>query len=423
MKSFRSLSAVQLLLLALSAAMAMAAGEVEITKVEGHYLDRLINMVIEWQSTNPVVKARITVGRETREMLIDEYDNRRDHRGYHGTLTLQLPADPQPSIPYTIQLEDDLRQLSTMTNGKITPSTTAAAANPYGQTYGQPYGQTSPQNDDNWGRKVGGTQGYRAEPGVQTGSMVDRLIQVADRFDLAPSVDKIKVNILSPDNVSFSTKANDDKGLAEVRFKVYDRKGVMVGTQNLTGLGKIWSSSSQTFTLGGGLFRVTVQAIDTAGNTSKEESTTFELTGKVIELPAIPDAGQQQYGQTPGYQNQPVGAGTTYPSTQPTYDASGQAIPPAGTYQQPAGTYPQPTDPYQQQQGTYQTPTTTYPAQTGTYPSTVDPYQQPVGAYQQPAGAYQQPAGTYQQPAGTYQQPAMPTQPPPQPGTAPAGWW
>jgi hypothetical protein len=463
-------------MLALAANLAQAAGEVEITRVEGHYLDRLINMVIEWQSTNPVVKARITVGRETREMLVDEYENRRDPRGYHGTLTLQLPAEPQPSIPYTIQLEDDLRQQSTMVNGKISPTTATAGAGqyptysqPYGQTYGQGYGQTYGQSDDSWGKRVGGTQGYRPEPGVQTGSMVDRLIQVADRFDLAPSIDTIKVTILSPDNVAFATKANDDKGLVEVRFRVYDRKGLLIGSQSVTNLGKVWQGTSQTFTLGGGLFRVTAQAVDSTGNTSREQSTTFELTGKALELPQVQDTGMPGAGQMQGYQTQPYGSGTpatsTTPATQQPYDPYGQTAPayqqPAGNYPATGGSYPAPStgtyqDPYQQQMGTYQQPGYQQPAnpyqqpgayqqpssnpyqqpstpyqQPGTYQQPANPYQQPATPYQQPTDPYQQP-GSYQQPSsnpyqqqpGTYPQPSTPTQPQTAPpsGTTPTGW-
>jgi hypothetical protein len=114
--------------------------------------------------------------------------------------------------------------------------------------------------------------------------MIDKLLVVADRFDLPPSMDGIKVNLLSPDNASFSGKANDDKGLLEVRFRVYDRQGELVGFQSINSQGKIWQGSSQTFALGGGSFQVLAQAVDSAGNTSKEQSASFTLTGNPREL-------------------------------------------------------------------------------------------------------------------------------------------
>ena len=323
------------------------AGDVEITRIDGHYLDRLINMVIEWQSVNPVVKARVTVGRETREILVDEYDNRRDPRGYHGTLSLQLPAEPQSSIPYTVQLEDDLRQLSSLLNGKITPTATATNF----------YQSSSPQSDDTWGKSSVRSSGISVyqQSGGQTGSVVNRLIEVVDRFDLAPSIDKIKTNILSPDTVSFSSRANDDKGLSEVRFKIYDRKGALVGIQQVTGLGKVWQGSSQTFTLGGGTFRVIAQAFDSGGNTSKEEGATFELTGKIIELATLQDVASPQSGQAQWPSNPQAypGTATTYtqPNLQQPYvqqpnDTAGQQnYPPTGTYPPPAPATPSTSQP------------------------------------------------------------------------------
>jgi hypothetical protein len=237
-----------------------------------------------------VAKVRVIAGREQKEAPVDEFDNRRNPQGYQGDITVQLPLYLQPgqgTIPYAIQLEDDTRLKSPLVSGSVT--LTHAAASPYQQ----------PPREDNWGReniKTGTMLGPQPPATARAGDMIDKLLVVMDRFDTAPGIDEVTVNPHGPDNVSFSTKASDDKGLREIRFRVLDGRGLLVGFQSLTNLGKVWQGTSQTFTLGGGSFRVVVQAIDTAGNTSKEQGATFALSGVSRELPQLQETPLSQAG-------------------------------------------------------------------------------------------------------------------------------
>lgn len=247
-------------------------GKPDVIRHEGTYLDRTLHVIVQWQSSNPVAKVRITAGREAKEIKVDEYDNKRNPAGYEGEVTVVVPIDPalfQANVPYVVQLEDDLRQRSNLINGRADLPKTEFAGGGMMPHHGGGGG-------DGWG------QGHvranvAAQPGGGAGDMVDKLLGVMERHDVPPSIDEIKVNQLSAQGVSFSNKANDDKGLREINIKVFDNTGKEAGTQQLANLGKVWQGTSQTFTLQPGNYRVTMQAIDTAGNTSPEKTAVFTL--------------------------------------------------------------------------------------------------------------------------------------------------
>ena len=275
---------------------AFCAERPDVTKHDAQYLDHAVSIHVEWQSPNPVTKVNISAGSQVKEVAVDEYDNRRNPYGYQGEVSVNLPVDPQSfqqGVPYVIQLEDDLRQKSGVVSGKAQ----------------MPGNAPFQHEDDNWGKghlgmsepHPGGTDG----PAV----LVDRVIGLFDRMDSAPTLDSVSVNILSPENVSFTTKANDDKSLQEIRVKVYNGIGTLVGFQALSRLGKVWQGTSQTFTLGGGSYRVVVQAVDNAGNTSPEQIATFQLTGRPIELQAV-----QEIPPVPSAQPAPPAAVPPVPS-------------------------------------------------------------------------------------------------------------
>lgn len=251
---------------------ALAAGKPDVIRHEGTYLDRALHVIVQWQSANPVVKVRITAGREAKELKVDEYDNRRNPAGYEGEVTVVVPVDPalfQANVPYVVQLEDDLLQRSDLISGRADlPKTQFAGGMPPGFPQG---------GGDGWGQGHVQANVTTQQPAAGGGDMVDKLLGVMERHDIPPSIDNIKVNQLSAQNVSFSNKANDDKGLREVNIKVFDGAGKEVGAQQLANLGKIWQGTSQTFTLQPGNYRVTMQAVDTAGNTSAEKSAVFTL--------------------------------------------------------------------------------------------------------------------------------------------------
>ncbi|HPX60854.1 MAG TPA: hypothetical protein PLN25_03675, partial [Deltaproteobacteria bacterium] len=168
----------------------------------------------------------------------------------------------------------------------------------YAQLPGMPGMPVMPVMPGMTGATPGGHQGGWGQSHIQTGKgagqtadgqsgdMVDKLLKVAERFDTPPSLDKIKVNVLGPDNVSFTAKANDDKGLGEIAFRVYDTQGNAIGEQLLTGLGKKWEGTTQPIKTGGGSFIVIAQAKDTTGNTSKEQRASFTMSGAPLQ-PAV----------------------------------------------------------------------------------------------------------------------------------------
>lgn len=291
-----------------------AAGKPEITSHTVQALERALSFNIQWHSENPVAIVRIIAGQGEKEIRIDEYDNRRNPSGYSGEVTAVIPVDPvhySGTIPYQIQLVDDLRQRSDLFSGQARTSAVAmpgmipapvmmpppgmmppGMVPPPAMMPGQGgmmmpggaamSGMPSGQQDDGWGRSnIRAGKGQGTEPGGEkSNDMVDKMLKVAERFDTPPALEPIRVNVLGPENVTFTSRANDDKGLRDITFRVYDSVGNKVGEQVLTNLGKKWEGSTQPVKLtGGGNFRVVAQAVDSAGNTSKEEIAIFSLKG------------------------------------------------------------------------------------------------------------------------------------------------
>lgn len=290
-----------------------AAERPEIIRHDVTRLENGLNFSVMWQSANPVTRVVISAGREQKEIKVDEYDNRRNPDGYSGEVSAIVPIEGITNIlQYTIQLEDDIRLRSEPLAGKIAAPQQAMEYS--GHMYQPPMNQLPPghhpgpppQDDANWGKEVlkpmPSPNQQQVGPAGAVGDIMGKLMEVYDRHDTPPSITAIKVNLVSGENVSFSSKAIDDKGLREVRFKVLDGRGTVVGVQVLTNLGKVWEGTSQTFQLGGGNFRAIAQAIDTAGNTSKEETASFVLNSQAKELAAVQEppitAGTNQL--TPG---------------------------------------------------------------------------------------------------------------------------
>ncbi|MCX8110308.1 MAG: hypothetical protein N3D15_03545, partial [Syntrophorhabdaceae bacterium] len=150
---------------------------------------------------------------------------------------------------------------------------------------------------------------------AQSGDIVDKLLAVMDRHDTPPFLHDITVNRLGPDTVSFTSKAQDDKGLREIKFKVLEATGAQVGEETLTNLGKNWQGTTKTFTLPPGNYRVVAQAFDTAGNSSPEKGANFQISGKAgsIQVTILPkeavDAGAQWKVGTSAWQS----SGSTMP--------------------------------------------------------------------------------------------------------------
>jgi hypothetical protein len=326
-----------------------AAEKPEIVRHDATYLEKGVSIVVQWQSANPVTRVVISAGKDQKEIKVDEYDNRRNAYGYSGEVSALIPVDsvaggfgpPPGPVPfqYTLQLEDDLRLKSDVIFGKVAPPAIAGGMMPPpggmmppgmmppGMML-PPGGMMPPHGDDGWGQGQLNSNVTTQQPqgGTNAGGIMDKLAAAYDKFDTAPTMNKVKVNILSPETVSFASKAVDDKGLREVKFKILDARGITVQEQVLTNLGKNWEGTSQTFQIGGGNFRVIAQAIDSAGNTSKEQSESFTLTGPPAAVQSQPQPQPQQPSVQPPSVPDPAQP-TQQPYQQP-YQQPGVMSPP-----------------------------------------------------------------------------------------------
>jgi hypothetical protein len=120
----RSLLIILFILLSFSGPV-QATGKPDVTRHEAQALGGALNMQIEWQSPNPVVILRISIGNIQKEIKIDPYDNKRNRDGYAGEVnfTLNLEGTPSEPFPYVIQLEDELRIKSDLARGKVKVAT------------------------------------------------------------------------------------------------------------------------------------------------------------------------------------------------------------------------------------------------------------------------------------------------------------
>lgn len=294
-----------------------ARSKPKITKCDLQYLNmsNSVNVSVQWQSANPVSTVKIYLGRE-KEIPVDEYDNRRNPHGYTGEITtvIQLDQVQAESLAYIVQVEDELRQKSEQATGKLTFVKRTGAA------------------EDNWGRDDSHARSLGTQSGQLPGrsEIVDKLITVIDKYDLAPSVAYIKISHVAPDRVSFNIRITDDKNLSQLIIRILDTNGNrMVQEQVVSGIfGKFWEGYSSIFTLPVGKYQVSAVAVDAGGNASKEKLEPFEVTQSVSPV-TPPEPTQVPY----------ITAGdpaSTMPVTQPTY--SGDTTVPIDT------TVPTPTE-------------------------------------------------------------------------------
>ena len=113
---------VLLLLLSLFRDVAHAKEKPEIVRLDAEYTEMLVKISVHWQSSNPVTVIRAIVGKELKELKVDEYDNRRNPDGYSGEAVIVVNVAPAASgdgIPYVVQIEDDLRQKSEQVTGSV----------------------------------------------------------------------------------------------------------------------------------------------------------------------------------------------------------------------------------------------------------------------------------------------------------------
>jgi hypothetical protein len=234
------------------------------------YASRTIRFRVAWQSENPVVMVKIFAGKEQKEIKVDEYDNRRTRDGYSGEVSAVVELDPafaEESLAYVIQLEDDARLKSDLLSGKIQIVKAKKDDDQWGQDK-----LTSPSTQTTTGTTTGGT-------GVE---ILDRVAGVMDRFDQPPVLGNLIIKRVGTDGVTISTRASDDKAISGVTFKIFDSTGNLVEQDSLTATGKSWEGTSKTFNLMNGNYKAVVQATDGTGNTSREKTQFFAITGSTL---------------------------------------------------------------------------------------------------------------------------------------------
>jgi hypothetical protein len=213
---------------------------------------------------------KIFAGREQKEIKVDEYDNRRTRDGYSGEVNAVVELDPsfaEEALAYVIQLEDDARLKSDLVSGKIQVVKARKDEDDWGKDK-----LTSPSAQTTTGTTTGGT----------TVEILDRVIGVMDRFDQAPVLGDIIVKRVGTDGVTISTRASDDKSLSGVTFKIFDNTGNLVEEDSASPTGRSWEGTSKTFNLVNGNYKAVVQATDSTGNTSREKTQFFAITGSTL---------------------------------------------------------------------------------------------------------------------------------------------
>jgi hypothetical protein len=321
-----------------------AQSKLVITRLDTQFLDNNVNINVHWQSRNPVVLVRVLAGTDQKEVKVDEYDNKRNPRGYSGEVTVVLNVQPRPGvdfISYVVYLEDDLRQKSEQMTGRAkVPAAPAGqipgmpgiqvgvgvqvgvqtgpmpppgtpgmqtgidpnqpAAQPGGIQPGFPGGQpgapAAPPPGFQVGTPPGGDPGGQAPgpTGMITltptpGGRLDQFGKVMSQIDVPPYFSEIRVNRFQSNNITITGKVVDDKGLKEINFRIFDAAGNKGQEQTITSQGRVWHGTTNPFTLPPGRYKVIAQAVDMGGNSSKERTAEFEITGQgqVLQTPSV----------------------------------------------------------------------------------------------------------------------------------------
>jgi len=161
-RNMKFAAVISLLLLPLLNVNAYSKEKPDIIRCDVQYLDMLVRIHVQWQSTNPISFVRAIVGEEQKEVKIDEYDNRRNPGGYGGEATIVFNVTSgitQEGIPYVIQIEDELRQKSDPVTGKVKTFTGTGKNKPAGGSAG---GGSQPES----GFSSGGAEPSRPFTGV-----------------------------------------------------------------------------------------------------------------------------------------------------------------------------------------------------------------------------------------------------------------
>jgi hypothetical protein len=199
---------------------------------------------------------------------------------------------------------------------------------------GQPGVPTGPQPGFQIGTPPGGAPGGQAPGPTGTlyltpapGGMVDKFRTVMSQIDVPPYISEIRVNRFQGNNITITGKVIDDKGLREINFRIFDAAGNKVQEQSITNLGRVWQGTTNPFNLSPGRFKVIAQAVDSGGNSSKERTAEFEITGQgqVLQTPSAAPPMTPEQAQA---FSDPSTASSPQPASSDPQGSTGQQVTP-----------------------------------------------------------------------------------------------
>jgi hypothetical protein len=145
------------------------------------------------------------------------------------------------------------------------------------------------------------------------GGPLDKFRAGMSQIDVPPYFSEIRVNRFQGNNITISGKVIDDKGLREVSFRIFDAAGNKVREQTISTQGSVWQGTTDPFNLSPGKYKVIAKAVDSGGNSSKERTADFEITGQgqvvqtASEAPAMtPEQAQAYSGPSSASPSQPT---------------------------------------------------------------------------------------------------------------------
>ena len=135
------------------------------------------------------------------------------------------------------------------------------------------------------------------------------------------------MNRFQGNNVTITGKVIDDKGLREISFRIFDAAGNKVQEQTITNQGRVWQGTTNPFNLSPGRYKVIAQAVDTGGNSSKERTAEFEITGQgqVVQTPSAAPPMTPEQAQA---FSDPSSASTPQPGSADPQGSTGQQVTP-----------------------------------------------------------------------------------------------
>ncbi|MEA3280352.1 MAG: hypothetical protein U9Q38_07115, partial [Thermodesulfobacteriota bacterium] len=261
------------------AVVSYAARRPDIISYDAELLQNAVSINVKWQSEYPVVLVKVFAGNKSKEVTLDEYDdNIKDAHGYHGETSLIVDTGPigysDKYVSYIIQIKDDLGRKSRQVSGRVKVQQAGDREHEYreGEHAVREYVDKPPEE--------------------QPVGMIDKVLKVMERHDTPPVLKPLKTTNYGRKGFAVFTEAIDDKGLKEIKIRILDKSGQVVGEQTLSDLGKVWQGTSRTFSVKPGTYKVVAQAVDTGGNTSPERTREIVIAeaGGFLTVSIVPDA-------------------------------------------------------------------------------------------------------------------------------------